>query len=118
VMANCDISEDGVVTYRSAHVREQIMNTSPPEAVAAAVARLRPMARKPLGRPLRLTDANYGRIPRVYVEVLQDYAIPIEYQRLMQQALPCERVITLDCDHTPMASATGALVDVLLALAA
>ena len=75
------------------------------------------MARKPLGTPLRLSAENFGRIPRVYFEALEDKAIPIEYQRRMLQAMPCEKVVTFATDHVPMASATAQFTRELLALA-
>jgi len=117
VMSCCDVSEDGVITYRTEHLAEQILNCAPIEAVERSIRKSRPMARKPLGQALRLSDENYGRIPRTYIETLQDHAIPIEYQRAMYQAMPCENVITLDTDHTPMASAPDVLAAELIALA-
>ena len=42
---------------------------------------------------------------------------PIEYQRRMLQAMPCEKVVTFATDHVPMASATAQFARELLALA-
>lgn len=117
VMASCTMSEDGVITYDTAHLAAQVLNCSPPEAIERSRTKTRPMARKPLGTPLVLSEANFGRIPRIYIETLQDHAIPLEYQRKMYAAMPCERVISLDTDHTPMASMPERLVEELLALA-
>ena len=117
VMSHCDITEDGVITFRKEHIAEIIYNTSPAAAVEKAGRLQRPMARKPLGTPLRLSAGNYGRVPRVYFEAVEDKAIPIEYQRMMLQAMPCEKVVTFDTDHAPMASATEQFVDEVLALA-
>ena len=117
VISHCDVSEDGVVTFRKEHVADIIYNTSPTAAVEKAVRLQRPMARKPLGTPLRLSAENYGRVPRVYFEALEDKAIPIEYQRRMLQAMPCDKVITFATDHMPMASAPNKFTQELLALA-
>ena len=117
VISHCDVSEDGVVTFRKEHIAGIIYNTSPPAAVEKAVRLQRPMARKPLGTPLRLSEENFGRVPRVYFEALEDKAIPIEYQRLMVQTMPCDKVVAFDADHAPMASATDQFVRELLALA-
>ena len=117
VISHCDVSEDGVITFRKEHVADIIYNTSPATAVEKAVRLQRPMARKPLGTPLRLSAENYGRVPRVYFEALEDKAIPIEYQRQMLQGMPCDKVITFDTDHMPMASAPDKFTKELLALA-
>lgn len=117
VMSHCDITEDGVITFRKEHIAKVIYNTSPADAVEKAGRLQRPMARKPLGTPLRLSAENYGRVPRVYFEALEDIAVPIEYQRMMVQAMPCEKVVTFDTDHAPMASAPEQFVNELLALA-
>jgi pimeloyl-ACP methyl ester carboxylesterase len=58
------------------------------------------------------TDAKrifYGRC----AECLQDVAVPLSLQRRMQAALPCERVVTLDADHSPFFSAPAALAEIL-----
>lgn len=118
VMAHCDVSEDGVVTYHPEAIGPEIMNCAPPAPVARAMRLQRPMARRPLGRPLQLSEAGFGRVPRVYIECLQDRAVPIAFQRRMVERLPCREVITLDTDHVPQASAPGALVAALGDLAA
>ena len=117
VIDHCDLSEDGVISFRQERIADLIYNTSPAAAVEKAVKLQRPMARKPLGTPLRLSEENFGRLPRVYFETTEDRAIPIEYQRKMQQAMPCGKVVTFACDHVPMASATKLFVKELLALA-
>lgn len=116
VMAHCDVTDDGVITYKKTHLAEQIYNCSPSAAIKQAMERQRPMARKPLVTPLQLSDANFGRIPRIYVDTLQDKVIPIEFQRQMMAALPCDKVVTLDTDHMPMASTPEQLVRELVAL--
>ncbi len=117
VISHCDVSQDGAVSFRKEHLASLIYNTSPQAAVDKAARLQRPMARKPLATPLRLSEKNYGRIPRVYFETLQDKAIPIECQRQMQAALPCGKVVSFATDHVPMASATAQFALELLALA-
>ena len=117
VISHCDVSEDGVITFRKEHLVNIIYNTSPTAALEKAMRLQRPMARKPLGTPLRLSAENYGRVPRVYFEALEDKAIPIEYQRQMVRSMPCEKVVTFATDHVPMASTPRQFVRELLALA-
>jgi pimeloyl-ACP methyl ester carboxylesterase len=63
------------------------------------------------------TAANFGRVPRVYIECLQDRTIGPAAQKQMYTALPCEKVITLNTSHNPYLSAPESLANHLLALA-
>ena len=67
--------------------------------------------------PVRITPERAGRVPRVYIECLRDRLIPIDDQRAMQQAVPCEQVLTIDTDHSPFLSRPHELADHLLTLA-
>lgn len=84
--------------------------------VALAESLLVPEPLAPLVTPVHVTDARFGRVPRVYVECSNDRAITLAAQRRMQQVLPCRERITLDADHSPFFSRVDALTDVLLNL--
>ena len=114
VMACCDVSDDGFVTFRPEFLAEKLYNTSAPEAVEAIAPRLRAIIGAAVGVPLALTPENFGRVRRVYIETSQDEAIPQKYQQMMYSVVPCEQVITLDCDHCPMVSCPEVLTQHLL----
>jgi pimeloyl-ACP methyl ester carboxylesterase len=61
-------------------------------------------ALNPSMTPVTLTEQNFGRVPRYYVECLQDHALSISTQRRMYQAAGISRVATLDTDHSPFLS--------------
>ena len=86
------------------------------EDLALATALLTPEPNAPVGTPLRLTPANYGRVPRVYIETLQDRGVTLALQRKMQSTLSCEKVLALDTSHSPFLSAPDKLVKLLLSL--
>ncbi len=67
--------------------------------------------------PVMLSDNNFGRVPRIYIECLQDKAIPIATQRGMVSKMPCLRVISLNTDHSPFYSAPEELAKQLIDLA-
>lgn len=117
VMAHSTMHDDGSITFHADALKSCVFNTSPDWVVEEAKKHLKPTPRKPMGTPLRLTDKNYGRVPRVYVETLRDNAIPNRYQKMMLEKLPCERVFTLDCDHSPQFSMPDELERILLSLA-
>lgn len=83
---------------------------------ALARTLLQPEPLLPLTTPLSLTPDRFGRIPRVYIECLQDRAIGLATQRRMIEALPCQRVLSMDSDHSPFFSAPDELVRHLLSV--
>ena len=68
-------------------------------------------------QPLSLSDEKFGSVRRAYVEATRDRTITLEMQRDMNAAMPCENVISLDCDHVPQYSAPDELAEALNSLA-
>jgi pimeloyl-ACP methyl ester carboxylesterase len=66
--------------------------------------------------PLQLTDANFGRVPRVYIECTEDRAVTPFIQRKMYSELPCERVYTIKSSHSPFFSKPKELCYILMHL--
>ena len=64
--------------------------------------------------PLQLTDENYGRVPRVYIECTEDRAVTPFIQRKMYEETPCEKVYSLATSHSPFFSRPKELVEILL----
>lgn len=62
---------------------------------------------------LELTEENFGRVPRVYIECTLDKAVTPFIQRKMYSELPCERVYTMDTSHSPFFSKPAELVEIL-----
>jgi pimeloyl-ACP methyl ester carboxylesterase len=69
-----------------------------------ALACMSPEPLKPLVTPLKVTAQRFGRVPRAYVECLQDRTVTLAAQQRMQAVLPCDPVFTLDSDHSPFLS--------------
>jgi pimeloyl-ACP methyl ester carboxylesterase len=78
--------------------------------------RLMPEPLKPLVTPLQLTEARYGKVPRDYIETARDRAVTPAAQKRMQAASPCERVFTLDTDHSPFLCQPEALARTLISI--
>jgi pimeloyl-ACP methyl ester carboxylesterase len=66
---------------------------------------------------LRLTDKNYGQVPRHYIELTQDQAVTHLLQREMIANSPCATVSTIDASHSAYFSQPGALRDAILKVA-
>ena len=76
-------------------------NNCAQEDVDWAMTMLAPQPVGPLVSPMRISDRNYGRVPRVYIMCSMDNAVTPERGREMYTALPCAEVITMDTDHSP-----------------
>ena len=111
------ISEDGLSsTIPEEMIQPTFYGECSPEDVAHAIERLVPQAMEPFQRKAETTPGNFGTVKRAYVECLRDKAIPIDMQRAMISAQPCDRVFTIDTDHSPFYSAPEKLVGHLLEL--
>lgn len=110
-------TDDGLAaTVRDDLIKPLFYGDCSDDDIATAKANLVPQASEVITAKVRLTDANYGSVPRVFIECLQDGAITIETQRQMIAAVPCGQVLTLDTSHSPFFSAPEALAEHLLTL--
>jgi pimeloyl-ACP methyl ester carboxylesterase len=64
--------------------------------------------------PLQLTDKNFGRVPRIYIECTEDRAVTPFIQRKMYSETPCEKVYSLPTSHSPFFSKPKELTEILL----
>ena len=86
-----------------------------PEDAQYALAHLQPQPLLPFGDPVSISASRFGRVPKLYIECLQDNAILIEDQRRMHAKVPC-KVVSLDTDHAPFFSVDGQLVDLIISI--
>ena len=111
------VSNDGTCTMvRSDQLKHLFYNRCEDADVERAKWLLTPQSLRIRHAKLRLSNERYGRIPRYYVECLQDHAIPHSLQKRMYSKSPCEKVFTLDTDHSPFFSAPQELASVLLSV--
>jgi len=84
--------------------REALYHDCRAEITALANTMLEAEPNWPGFAQLKLSSARYGRIPRVYIECLQDRAVTLQLQRRMIRESSCEKVISLDTGHSPFFS--------------
>jgi len=117
LLPNRVLAEDkSYSTIRGDAVKEVFYADCSDEDVARARSLLGPQASAPLRVPVRITEQNFGRLPRVYIETLQDKTVSLSLQRRMYAAVPCQKVIAMDTSHSPFFSAPEALVAHLTSL--
>lgn len=102
-------------THMLAHpiFREALYHDCPDEITALASSLLEPEPNWAGFTPLTLSAERYGRVPKVYIECLQDRAVTPWLQRRMLADTPCDRVVSLDSGHSPFFSQPARLVEVL-----
>lgn len=66
--------------------------------------------------PLELSEENFGRVPRVYIECTEDRAVTPFIQQKMYTETPCEKVYQMATSHSPFFSKPQELTDILCAL--
>ncbi len=94
----------------------QFFGQNVPAKYAAEARRLLAEPLAPLATPLIVTPERWGRVPRTYIECLQDRVMAIGHQRAMVALSPGTDVVTLDSDHSPFYSMPEQLADALEAL--
>ena len=117
VIPNLMVSEDrSHASVRPEAFREVFFHDCPDEDVTLAGSLFVPVAMRPLVTPIAITEERFGRVPRVYIELLQDRATPPSLQRMMYSAMPCEKVVSMNTSHSPFFAAPDELVAHLTSL--
>ncbi|MFQ5913929.1 MAG: alpha/beta fold hydrolase [Nitrospinota bacterium] len=106
----------GYTVVKDEVIKEALYADCSDEDVARAKSLLVPEPNAPTETPLRLSEENFGRVRRIYIECLRDRAVSPSLQRQMYTALPCRRVISMDASHSPFFSAPEELVTHLTSL--
>lgn len=68
----------------------------------------------PLATPVVLTDANFGKIRKVYVHTLKDHVVSYPSQKVMVKGTKVSKEYTLDSSHTPFISMPDKLAAILI----
>ncbi|MGZ4354980.1 MAG: alpha/beta fold hydrolase [Gaiellaceae bacterium] len=118
VLPNLVVDEAaGLSTVREEARRDAFYGGCTAEVAAWASAQNVPESLEATAAPVHLTDERAGSVRRIYVECTRDRAISVGKQREMLAARPCERVLTIDTDHSPFLSTPEELAGHLLAAA-
>lgn len=108
--------EQGIVDLPDDIVRETFYADCSEEDVALARSLLRPDPLAPGTDPIDTTEGGFGSVRRVYIETVEDKAVPAAFQASMYDDRPCDDIYTLETSHSPFFSAPDRLVEHLLAV--
>lgn len=67
--------------------------------------------------PLKLSEENFGRVPRYYIACTDDRAVTPFIQQKMYEETPCQEVYEMHTSHSPFFSKPKELVDIFLDIA-
>ena len=111
---NFYLSEDkSYALVKEEEIQNAFAHDIPKEAFDGAKPYIVPEPAAPLMYELEITDTNFGKIPKYYVECTEDRAIPIEIQRAMYKG-KVKKSYSLKSSHTPNFSQPGKLADILM----
>lgn len=117
IVSNLTVNEEqGWHMLKAEAFKDALYADCSDEDVALARALLTPEPNAPVATPLQTSNENFGRIPRVYIECLQDRGVSPSLQKKMYTAVPCQKVISMNTSHSPFLSAPEELVSHLTAL--
>jgi pimeloyl-ACP methyl ester carboxylesterase len=117
VLKNMKVSSDGLTaTFPPERAAEVFYNTCSTAEAEWATPQLSPQRTKVYQDKLELTQRHYGRVKRFYVQGSKDNAVSPLLQDVMLENTPCQRLFTLDSDHSPFLSTPGELADILLSV--
>lgn len=92
-------------TLREDAVKEALCADCSDEDVERAKSMFGSQAVAPFATPLAVTEDNFGRVPRVFIETLRDRAVSPSFQKEMYDRLPCRKVVSMNTSHSPFFSA-------------
>lgn len=111
---NFQLSEDKTYAFvKEDEVQNAFAHDIPKEAFNGAKPYIIPEPAAPLMYELQITDENFGKTPKYYIECTEDRAIPVEVQRAMYKG-KVEKSYSLNSSHTPNFSQPEALANILL----
>jgi pimeloyl-ACP methyl ester carboxylesterase len=109
--------DESYYSYKDELVKDIFYGDCSDEDIAFAKSMLVPQPTSPVVEPVHISEGKYGRVPRVFIECLQDRILLPHFQKGLYTAFPCEQVISMNTSHSPFFSAPEALTNHLLSLA-
>lgn len=98
-------------------IASHLLHDCDPAVADWAIPQFRPQPLKPLGDPIQLSAAAYGRVPRSYITCTEDRVVHPSLQQRMLERAPCRHTLELPTGHLPFFSAPERVAEALHKLA-
>lgn len=117
VFPHLTFAADGSRTYFDRDATADVFyNDCTPEDAAWATQRLTSQPTQPYLDRLQLTDSGHGSVRRTYLRTLMDRAVTPEFQAIMCERHPPDRVVDLASGHSPFLSRPRDLAQILVGI--
>ncbi|PRX57212.1 alpha/beta fold hydrolase [Flagellimonas meridianipacifica] len=117
-LENLVFSDDkSTATMSRETILKVIFTGATEEQIDQVLPKLVEQATKPFFEKVILSDSNFGRVQKAYVETTQDKVISLKAQRLGQERLGINESVTLERGHVPLETAPQELANALGSLA-
>lgn len=97
--------------------KEGLYHDCPDDIAQMAKIILQPEPTESAKAKLKLTEENYGSVPRYYIECTEDRAITPWLQEKMLEQMPCLKVYKIPSSHSPFFSMPDKLTDIICEIA-
>lgn len=108
----------GVAAVADDAIAPLFFHDCPPDVAGRAEERARQQAEPlaPFATPVRVSEANFGRVPRVYVRTLADRVVSPALQERLVAATPGGHVVAMATGHCPFLAKPEELASLLTIL--
>ncbi|MEO7978851.1 alpha/beta fold hydrolase [Flavobacterium sp.] len=93
--------EAGVASITTEAITDVFLADAPKQVAEYVTNNLRPEPLAPLSTPVTLTDANFGKVTKVYIHSQNDHTIGYSLQQRMVEDAGILRTYSLPSSHTP-----------------
>jgi len=103
---NANLAKDGIIDVFAAD--------APKDVAEQLVTNFKADPLAPFAVPVVLTDANFGRVKKVYIHTLNDHAVSYSLQQMMVKNGNVEREYAIPTSHAPFISMPNVLAAIIL----
>lgn len=97
-------------------IQEAFYNDCTEEDIALCTSLLTREPNAPVGTPLQLSAARYGKVKKTYIHTTSDNTLSFALQKDMVKREPVDQTFELNAGHSPFLSQPKTLADLLLKL--
>jgi pimeloyl-ACP methyl ester carboxylesterase len=115
LLANLKYSEDQSYAYvEEETLKSVVYNDGSAEQIAKAAPRLKVQSTQPFFAKVSLSDENFGRQKKYFIECTEDKILSLEAQRYIQSQFNCQRLDILKSGHVPQITKPEKVTEALL----
>lgn len=90
-----------IATFLFNDIKDVFYHDCSEEDITLASLNLTPQALNPLNTPIKISNSKFEKVPRIYIETLQDKAISNVLQKQMYTKIQPDELISINSGHSP-----------------